>query len=44
MNKLAAVAVGLVAVGALSTAGAWYTGSQLPGVLDNLIDLSLIHI
>ena len=38
MNKLAAVAVGLVAVGALSTAGAWYTGTQLPGVLDNLID------
>lgn len=40
MNKLAAVAVGLVAVGALGTAGAWYTGSQLPGVLNDLIEES----
>lgn len=40
MNKLAAVAVGLVAVGALGTAGAWYTGTQLPGVLNDLIEES----
>ncbi|PZW68657.1 uncharacterized protein YdgA (DUF945 family) [Pseudomonas sp. URMO17WK12:I1] len=37
MKKSAAVALALVTVGAVSTGGAWYTGTQLPGVLDNLI-------
>ncbi|WP_137973003.1 YdgA family protein [Pseudomonas sp. F(2018)] len=35
MKKSAGIAVGvIVAVGALGTAGAWYTGNQLPTVLD----------
>ena len=35
MKKSAGIAVGtLVAVAALGTAGAWYTGNQLPAVLD----------
>lgn len=38
MKKIAGIAVGVVvAVGVLSTAGAWYTGTQLPGVLQNAI-------
>nr|WP_288497605.1 YdgA family protein [uncultured Pseudomonas sp.] len=37
MKKSAALAIALVTVGAISTGGAWYTGTQLPGVLDNLI-------
>ncbi|MDB6142896.1 MAG: hypothetical protein JWP80_1940 [Pseudomonas sp.] len=39
MTRSAKVAVGIViAVAALSTAGAWYTGSQLEGVLRTTID------
>lgn len=39
MTKSAKVAVGIViAVAALSTAGAWYTGGQLEGVLHTTID------
>lgn len=39
MKKSAGIAVGvIVAVGALSTAGAWYTGNQLDGVLRTSID------
>lgn len=35
MKKSAGIAVGvIVAIGALGTAGAWYTGQQLPSVLD----------
>ena len=35
MKKIAGIAAGaLVAVAALGTAGAWYTGQQLPSVLD----------
>ncbi|WP_068827278.1 YdgA family protein [Pseudomonas sp. BMS12] len=35
MKKIAGIAVGtLVAVAAVGTAGAWYTGNQLPTVLD----------
>ena len=35
MKKSAGIAVGvIVAAGALGTAGAWYTGNQLPAVLD----------
>lgn len=35
MKKIAGIAVGtLVAVAALGSAGAWYTGQQLPSVLD----------
>ncbi|MFP6848057.1 MAG: YdgA family protein [Pseudomonas sp.] len=38
MKKIALSALGVVAVlGALSTAGAWYTGQQLPAVLDTSI-------
>ncbi|UCJ14770.1 YdgA family protein [Pseudomonas sp. MM211] len=38
MKKIVGIAVGVVvAVGVLSTAGAWYTGTQLPGVLQNAI-------
>lgn len=39
MKKSAGIAVGLiVAVGALSTAGAWYTGEQLDGVLRTSVE------
>ena len=39
MKKSAGIAVGLiVAIGALSTAGAWYTGNQLNGVLHTSIE------
>lgn len=35
MNKIAGIAAGaVVAVAAIGTAGAWYTGQQLPDVLD----------
>ncbi|WNW12487.1 YdgA family protein [Pseudomonas sp. DTU_2021_1001937_2_SI_NGA_ILE_001] len=38
MNKSAAIAAGVViVVGALATGGAWYTGQQLPGVLNESI-------
>lgn len=38
MKKIAGIAAGVVvAVGVISTAGAWYTGTQLPGVLQNAI-------
>lgn len=38
MKKSAGIAAGLIlAVGALGTAGAWYTGNQLPTVLDESI-------
>ncbi|HSC84832.1 MAG TPA: YdgA family protein [Pseudomonas sp.] len=38
MKKSAGIAVGvIVAIGALGTAGAWYTGQQLPSVLDTSI-------
>lgn len=38
MNKILGSALGVVvAVGALSTAGAWYTGQQIPAVLDDAI-------
>lgn len=38
MNRAAGVAVGIiVAVGALSTAGAWYTGTRLEGVLQQTL-------
>lgn len=38
MKKVLASAIGvIVALGALSTAGAWYTGQQLPEVLDTSI-------
>ncbi|PYC22668.1 DUF945 domain-containing protein [Aquipseudomonas alcaligenes] len=38
MKKTAGIAAGLIlAVGALGTAGAWYTGNQLPTVLDESI-------
>ncbi len=38
MNKSAGVLLGfVVVVGALSTAGAWYTGNQLEGVLNSSI-------
>lgn len=36
--KKAGIAVGVVvAIGVISAAGAWYTGTQLPGVLNNAI-------
>ena len=38
MKKSAGIAVGVIlAIGALSTAGAWYTGQQLPTLLDSSI-------
>lgn len=38
MKKAAGIAVGVVVVvGALATAGAWYTGSQVEGVLQNAV-------
>lgn len=38
MNKVIGSALGVVvAVGALSTAGAWFTGQQIPTVLDNAL-------
>lgn len=38
MKKILGSAIGvIVALGALSTAGAWYTGQQLPEVLDTSI-------
>lgn len=38
MKKIAGIAVGtLVAVAAVGTVGAWYTGNQLPSVLDESI-------
>lgn len=38
MKKIAGIAVGtIVAVAAAGTVGAWYTGNQLPSVLDNAI-------
>lgn len=38
MKKSAGIAVGVIlAIGALSTAGAWYTGQQLPALLDTSI-------
>lgn len=39
MKKIAGIAAGVVvAVGVISTAGAWYTGTQLPGVLENALE------
>lgn len=39
MNKIAGIAVGVVvAVGVISTAGAWYTGTRLPDVLKNAVE------
>ena len=38
MNKSAGIAVGVIVVaGALATAGAWYTGTQLEGALNDSI-------
>ncbi|MFJ4142058.1 YdgA family protein [Pseudomonas sp. NPDC089734] len=38
MNKSAGIAIGVIAVaGVLATAGAWYTGNQLEGVLNESI-------
>lgn len=39
MNKIAGIVAGVVVtVGVISTAGAWYTGTQLPGVLQNAVE------